>query len=99
MPNVEHTFSVVVNTTDRAASLHTLLRALEHQSYPHFEVVVVVGPTRDNTAAVLAQYGGRVRVLQCPVANLSVSRNLGLQAALGEIVAYIDDDAVPARNW
>ncbi len=99
MPNVEHTFSVVVNTTDRAASLHTLLRALEHQSYPYFEVVVVVGPTRDNTAAVLAQYGGRVRVLQCPVANLSVSRNLGLQAALGEIVAYIDDDAVPARNW
>ncbi|MFZ4851141.1 MAG: glycosyltransferase family 2 protein, partial [Caldilinea sp.] len=86
MPNVEHTFSVVVNTTDRAASLHTLLRALEHQSYPYFEVVVVVGPTRDNTAAVLAQYGGRVRVLQCPVANLSVSRNLGLQAALGEIV-------------
>ncbi|MCA9924022.1 MAG: glycosyltransferase family 2 protein, partial [Anaerolineales bacterium] len=50
------TFSVIVNTTDRANSLRTLLRALEHQSYPYFEVVVVVGPTKDNTLEILAEY-------------------------------------------
>jgi len=99
MPNVEHTFSVIVNTTDRAASLKILLQALEHQSYPHFEVIVVVGPTRDHTLEILQDYDGRLRVLHCPVANLSVSRNMGLLAARGEIVAYIDDDAVPSRNW
>ncbi len=99
MPNVEHTFSVIVNTTDRAASLKILLQALEHQSYPHFEVIVVVGPTRDHTLDILKEYAGRLRVLHCPVANLSVSRNIGLRAARGEIVAYIDDDAVPSRNW
>ena len=99
MPNVDHTFSVIVNTTDRAASLKILLQALEHQSYPHFEVIVVVGPTRDHTLDILKEYEGRLRVLHCPVANLSVSRNIGLRAARGEIVAYIDDDAVPSRNW
>ncbi|MCS6827519.1 MAG: glycosyltransferase [Caldilinea sp.] len=99
MPNVEHTFSVIVNTTDRAASLKILLQALEHQSYPHFEVIVVVGPTHDNTLDILKEYEGRLRILHCPVANLSVSRNIGLRAARGEIVAYIDDDAVPSRNW
>lgn len=99
MSIVDQTFSVVINTTDRAASLHTLLQALEQQSYPLFEVIAVVGPTRDHTLDILAKYGKRVHVLRCPVANLSVSRNIGLRAAQGDIVAYIDDDAVPARNW
>lgn len=93
------TISVIVNTTDRAEQLHTLLRALEQQSYPHFEVVVVVGPTQDNTLEVLAAYQDRVRVLRCPQANLSQSRNIGLLAARGEVVAFIDDDAVPAYHW
>jgi GT2 family glycosyltransferase len=91
--------SVVVNTVDRADSLATLLAALEHQSYPHFEVVVVVGPTHDRTLEVLAPYGSRVRVLRCPRANLSESRNIGLLGARGEIVAFIDDDAVPSYHW
>ena len=41
--------SVVVNTVDRAPSLAALLAALEQQAYPCFEVIVVVGPTQDNT--------------------------------------------------
>ncbi|MCX7682695.1 MAG: glycosyltransferase [Anaerolineae bacterium] len=93
------TFSLIVNTTDRAGPLQTLLHALEHQSYPHFEVVIVVGPTRDNTLEVLSAYEGRVRVLRCPAANLSRSRNIGLLGARGDIVAYIDDDAVPCQRW
>jgi glycosyltransferase involved in cell wall biosynthesis len=91
--------SIVVNTVDRAGALAALLAALEHQSYAHFEVIVVVGPTRDHTLDVLAQYAGRVRVLRCNRANLSESRNLGLRAARGEIVAFIDDDAVPSYHW
>ncbi len=91
--------SVVVNTIDRAASLAVLLAALEQQAYPPFELIVVVGPTRDRTPALLAAYAGRVRVLHCPRANLSQSRNIGLLAARGEIVAFIDDDAVPCRTW
>lgn len=91
--------SVVVNTTDRAGPLRTLLRALEHQSYTNFEVIVVVGPTRDDTLEMLSAYDDRVCVLRCPRANLSQSRNIGLKATRGDIVAYIDDDAVPCRNW
>ncbi len=99
MSIVEHTFSLIINTIDRAASLRTLLNALEQQSYPHFEVIVVVGPTHDDTLEMLAEFGPRVRVLHCPSANLSQSRNIGLRAARGEIVAYIDDDAIPCYHW
>ncbi|MCB9006625.1 MAG: glycosyltransferase [Ardenticatenaceae bacterium] len=99
MNTVSPTFSIVVNTTDRAKPLQTLLRALEHQSYPHFEVVVVVGPTKDETLDILARYKDRVQILRCPKANLSQSRNIGLLAARGDMVAYIDDDAVPSYHW
>lgn len=91
--------SVVINTLDRAGPLRTLLRALEHQSYPHFEVIVVVGPTRDDTLAMLAEYEGRIGLIHCPSANLSHSRNLGLLAARGDLVAFVDDDAVPCQRW
>src|SRR5581483_3984644 len=93
------TFSVIVNTIDRAEPLRTLLCALEHQTYPHFEVIAVVGPTRDRTLDVLADYGDRVEVLRCAAANLSASRNVGLLAARGDVAAFIDDDAVPSRRW
>jgi glycogen(starch) synthase len=99
MTTAEPTVSLIVNTTDRAGPLQTLLYALEHQSYPHFEVIIVVGPTQDDTLEVLRAYKGRIRVLHCPEANLSRSRNIGLLAARGDIVAYIDDDAVPCRRW
>jgi glycosyltransferase involved in cell wall biosynthesis len=93
------TISVIINTIDRVGPLRTLLQALEHQSYPFFEVIVVVGPTRDNTLEMLSEYGDRVRVLRCPTANLGRSRNIGLLAARGDIVAFIDDDAVPSCRW
>ena len=99
LPGAALWVSVIVNTVDRAAALATLLAALEHQSYPNFEVIVVVGPTQDATLAVLAPYADRLRVLHCPRANLSESRNIGLLAARGEIVAFIDDDAVPSYHW
>ncbi len=93
------TFSIIINTLDRAGPLRNVLRALEHQSYPHFEVIIVVGPTHDNTLEMLAEYADRVKILRCEEANLSQSRNLGLLAAQGDCVAYIDDDAVPCYNW
>ena len=99
MNTVKLTISIIVNTTDRAKPLAHLLQALEHQSYPQFELIVVVGPTKDDTLDVLAPYAQRVQVLRCPQANLSQSRNIGLLAARGDIVAYIDDDAVPSYRW
>ena len=91
--------SIVVNTYNRGAWLDDALCGLAGLDYPAFEVIVVNGPSTDNSADVIARRGGTIKALTCDVANLSVSRNVGIAAAAGEIIAFIDDDAVPHPQW
>ena len=91
--------SFVISTSNRAQSLAKLLRALDVQNYSPFEVTVVVGPTSDHTLALLSEREGRVSVVECQDRNLARSRNLGIAASSGELIALVDDDAVPNPNW
>jgi glycogen(starch) synthase len=92
-------FSVVINTLNRANSLRATLDALRYQHHDDFEVIVVNGPSTDGTESLLAEYAGRIKHLRCDVANLSMSRNIGIRAAAGDAVAFIDDDAIPEYHW
>jgi glycosyltransferase involved in cell wall biosynthesis len=91
--------SVVVNTYNRAASLALTLAGLSQLDYPNFEVVVVNGPSTDETEAVLGGYAGRIKTARCAERNLSMSRNIGIARSAGEVVAFIDDDAYPDPAW
>lgn len=93
------TASIVINTFNRARALERLLPSLA-QLEGVFEVIVVNGPSTDDTSDVLARHAHALKILACPVANLSRSRNLGIAAAAGDIVVFIDDDALPGdRAW
>ncbi|MGH8996952.1 MAG: glycosyltransferase, partial [Acidimicrobiales bacterium] len=92
-------FSVVINTDNRAASLALTLQALRHLDHRAFEVIVVRGPTPDATDEVVARHGGVVKLGRCPERNLSMSRNIGIAMATGDVVAFIDDDAYPDPAW
>ena len=91
-------FSVVINTYNRGPSLRNTLLGLRRQTYHDFEVVVVNGPSTDDTEEVLAEFSD-ARVARCPEVNISKSRNVGIAEASGDIVAFIDDDGIPAATW
>lgn len=93
------TASVVINTWNRVGYLRRLLPALLRQRDVTFEIVVVNGPSTDGTDALLDQYRDQVKAVFCPDRNLSHSRNLGIKAAAADIVAFIDDDALPGDEW
>jgi glycogen(starch) synthase len=93
------TVSTVISTYNRAASLDTTLQALRRLNYPHFEVIVVNGPSTDETREVLDRHRTRIRAGRCSDQNLSVSRNVGIEMARGDLVAFLDDDAVPDEDW
>ncbi len=92
-------FSIVVNTYNRAASLAVTLRAFDFLRYPDFEVIVVNGPSTDDTAALLERHAGRIKIGHCPETNLAQSRNIGIGLAAGDVVCFIDDDGIPEPGW
>jgi hypothetical protein len=93
------TFSIVINTLNRCDVLDEAIRGVFALDYPAFELIVVNGPSTDATEAVLARWDGRIKRRDCTFANLSRSRNIGIAAAAGDVVAFLDDDAVPHPQW
>ena len=81
------TFSIVINTLNRAAYLDDAIAGVLQLDYPEFELVVVNGPSTDNTTQVLERWADKIKIGNCDVANLSVSRNVGIAAAAGDVVA------------
>lgn len=89
--------SVVVAARDSGSTLAACLRALASQDYPHLEIIVVDDGSKDDTAAV-AEAGG-ARVIRTPPVGASVARNLGIESARGDVVAFTDGDCVADSGW
>lgn len=95
------TVSVVVCTDGRLNSLEALHACLGRQTHSRFEIVYLVGPTEDGSWEAASNWRSTpgVKAARCPVLNLSVSRNLGIALAAGDLIAFIDDDALPEPEW
>ena len=74
------------------------LDAVAQLHYPDYEVIVVSDGSTDATASIARAAGARVIELPQNV-GLSAARNTALNAASGDIVAYLDDDARPDPDW
>jgi GT2 family glycosyltransferase len=90
--------SVVVCTYNGGATLRECLEGVLTLHYPDYEVIVVSDGSTDDSAAIASSYDG-IRVLETEQDGLASARNTGMNAATGEIVAYIDDDAIPDPGW
>lgn len=89
--------TVVVCSYNGARTIRDTLGGLQRLAYPNFDVIVVNDGSTDETPAIAAEYP--VRIISTENRGLSAARNTGWQAASGEIVAYIDDDAYPDPHW
>lgn len=90
--------SVIVVSRGRPGLLPRCLTGISQLCYPAFEIVVVADPA--GIAAVQAMgWAARVKLVAFDAPNISAARNAGIAAAAGEIIAFIDDDAVPEPTW
>jgi GT2 family glycosyltransferase len=90
--------SIVVCSYNGGRTLTQCLRSLGALDYPDYEVIVVDDGSTDDTRAILLQFPD-VRAIHQPNRGLSVARNVGLQAATGEIIAYTDSDCFADADW
>ena len=93
--------SVVVCTYNGSRTLRDCLEGLSQIEYPNFEVIIVNDGSKDKTEEIAKEFSGKYgfRLISTPNRGLSNARNMGMEAATGEIVAYTDDDARPDPHW
>jgi GT2 family glycosyltransferase len=90
--------SIVIATKDRAAFLEHALESLALQTgAPDFEVIVVDNGSTDHTASVVQErrngrFAFSLLLLFVQEPNRGKARNVGIAAASGEVVLFVDDD-------
>lgn len=92
--------SVVIANWNGRHHLEPCLAALQAQSYPTFEILVVDNGSSDGSSQWLADNYPGVRLL-CNPRNLgfAAANNQGIQAARGQYVALINNDAFAETGW
>jgi cellulose synthase/poly-beta-1,6-N-acetylglucosamine synthase-like glycosyltransferase len=96
--NPELSATVVICTQGRPHELGLCLQAVAQLRYAKFDVLVVEnGPPDFHTRALAECYGARY--LNSPRLGLSRARNDGARACHTDLVAYLDDDSRPHRDW
>lgn len=94
MPTQQIAVSVVIPTLRRPQLLLRALRSVFSQTFEELEVIVVVdGPDADTVAALSSVTDARLRFIPLEASQTAAgARNIGVAAARGEWIAFLDDD-------
>ena len=96
--------SVVVPTRARGELLRNCIRSLLAQDYPRdrFDIIVVEDGTNEGekvVSEITTTSTVSLSYVRIPHSGLAVARNVGIEKSAGQIVAYIDDDAMAVACW
>lgn len=87
--------SVIVPVYNTERYLESCLRSILNQTYPAFEVILVDDGSTDGSPAICDSFAcDRVRVFHQKNAGVSHARNIGVEAAKGDYIAFVDSDDI-----
>lgn len=93
--------SVVVAVRNEVQYIEKCIKSLANQDYPDYEIIVVDGMSDDDTYELLKKLQKKYdfKLLRNERRNAAAGRNIGIGVARGDVIAFIDGDAVASRNW
>jgi glycosyltransferase involved in cell wall biosynthesis len=96
---------VAVYTIERANDIYKLIDSIGGQTYNNLETIFVVGRDRQ-LIGIIENYilKNSIKINSKQIFNngdykLNVQRNIGIDSASGEIIAFVDDDAELTDKW
>ncbi len=98
VPSPAPKVSVVICAYNGASTLEECLPSLRELDYPDYEVILVDDGSTDHTSQIAARFLD-IKYIHQENLGLSVARNVGAQAATGQIIAYTDCDCVADPTW
>jgi glycosyltransferase involved in cell wall biosynthesis len=90
--------SVMIPVCNGENFLRATIESVLAQSYPAFEILVINDGSVDQTAAIAASFGSRIRLTNRPNAGVSATRNYGIACAANEWVVLMDHDDLWETN-
>lgn len=95
MKNSKTKVSIIVPLYNAGADFNACMASLIAQTWSALEIIIVNDGSTDHSVEIAKHYAEHypyVRLLHQANAGASVARNLGLQAATGDYVAFVDAD-------
>lgn len=89
---VKNLVSVIIPSYNSARYLEKAINSVLFQTYPYVEIIVIDDGSVDNTYEALLPYKGRIRYRHKENGGPASARNLGLNLAKGEYIAFLDAD-------
>ena len=86
--------SIVVPTYNRKDYLRLCLQAIQNQSYPNYEIVVMDDGSTDDTCKMVMSEFPQVRYFYQQNAGTAAAKNAAVSMAQGEYIVFIDSDDV-----
>ncbi|MGH7924223.1 MAG: glycosyltransferase family 2 protein [Candidatus Binatus sp.] len=88
MPRV----SVIIPVYNGALTVGGAIESVLAQTFADFEIIAIDNGSHDGSREVLAQYSGRVKILEESKRGPSAARNTGVRASSGEYLGFLDAD-------
>ena len=94
--------SIIVPVYNVKSYVGECVESLCRQTYTNLEILLVDDGSTDGSGEVCDEYAGRderIRVIHQANRGLSGARNMGLDDARGEYIAFVDSDDLVSRNY
>jgi glycosyltransferase involved in cell wall biosynthesis len=83
--------TVIIVARNSERYLKDAIESAIAQTYPNYDIILIDGQSTDATASIAKSYG-QVRYVYQETLGLSQARNLGIELAQGDFIAFLDSD-------
>ncbi len=94
--------SLIIPIKDESVSLAALIASIKRQSFPPAEIILVDGGSTDNTTKIAEELiadDARFKLIKTPEASPGKGRNIGVESAQNEWIAFTDAGIILETNW
>ena len=93
--------SVIIPVNNGSDYVSSLLKGIESQTLLPKEIVIMDSGTDSNVTSIIRSMNGSIPIIykKIDMAYPGDARNMGVEAASGEWIAFVDQTTIPENNW
>lgn len=91
--------SIIIPAYNCEKTISKCLNSLLNLNYPKYEIIIVDDGSTDSTTEILKSYQDKIVVIRTENKGPSHARNIAVNRAKGDYVAFTDSDCIVDKNW